>query len=202
MFSPYKLTSIESNSHYIASNPELANKISEFFTKPEVQFLWAINTTRQRVTKALQNTCMVALREPVANASLVKTTQEWNQVTTIRDTNILNSFPVFKELRSWLEQALKDAGADKVEFGRIFFSKHYANSNIDLHTDSGAYFDYYDRFHFVIDQEDTKNIFHIRDEDVLLEQGKLYWVNNHVPHWLRNDSTKDRINLIFDARLL
>jgi hypothetical protein len=201
MFSPYKLTSIESNSHYISSNHDLANRIAEFFTKPEIQFLWAINTTRQRVTKALQNTCMVALREPVANAALVKTTQDWNQVTTIRDTNILNSFPIFKEMRSWLEQALLETGASKVEFGRIFFSKHYANSGIDLHTDSGAYFDYYDRFHFVIDQEDTKNIFHIRDEDVLLEQGKLYWVNNHVPHWLKNDSSKDRINLIFDARL-
>jgi len=201
MFSPYKLTPIESNSFLISENPELANKISDFFKNPSVQFLWGINTTRQRVTKALQHTCMVALREPVANAQLTKTTQEWNQVTTIRDTTILGAFPIFQELKSWLEKELLATGATNVEFGRIFFSKHYANSNIDLHTDSGAYFDYYDRFHFVIEQVDHKNVFHIREEDVLLEQGKLYWVNNHVPHWLRNDSDKDRINLIFDARL-
>jgi hypothetical protein len=201
MFSPFKLTSIESNSHLVSSNVDLANKIGEFFKNPSIEFLWGINTTRQRVTKALQHTCMIALREPVANSQVVKTTQDWNQVTTIRDTPLLSAFPIFQELRKWIELALLDTGASTVEFGRIFFSKHYANSNIDIHTDSGAYFDYYDRFHFVIEQVDYKNIFHIREENVLLEQGKLYWVNNHVPHWLRNDSEKDRINLIFDARL-
>jgi len=36
---------------------------------------------------------------------------------------------------------------------------------------------------------------------VRLERGSFYWVNNHVPHWLANNSTVDRINLIADARL-
>ena len=54
---------------------------------------------------------------------------------------------------------------------------------------------------FVIEQTDHMNIFHIRDESVELLTGKLYWVNNHVPHWLENLSDTDRINLIVDARL-
>ena len=116
MFSPYKLTSIESNSFLISSNIDLANKFGDFFKNPSVQFLWGINTTRQRVTKALQHTCMIALREPVANIQIVKTTNDWNQVTTIRDTQISNRFPIFQELRKWIELALLDSGANNVEF--------------------------------------------------------------------------------------
>lgn len=202
MFSPYKLTTIESNSYEIATNQELADKLEKFFLNPQVDFLWNINTSRQRMAEALKYTKMVALRQPIPPATAKLTsTNEWNQVTTIADSKILTSYPLFQELVAWLNAALLEAGAKKVEFGRIFFSKHAANSEVGLHTDEGAYFDYYDRFHFVIDQVDNANVFHIRDEDVLLQRGKLYWVNNHVPHWLKNSSNKDRINLIFDARL-
>jgi hypothetical protein len=202
MFSPYKLTAFENNSFEIASNLELANKLEQFFLNPQVDFLWNISTSRQRMAEALKHTKMVALRQPVPPpTSKLTSTNEWNQITTISDSKILTSHPLFQELVKWLKDSLLAAGASNVEFGRIFFSNHAANSEIGLHTDEGAYFDHYDRFHFVIDQEDNKNVFRIREEDVLLQKGKLYWVNNHVPHCLKNSSSKDRINLIFDARL-
>jgi len=202
MFSPYKLTSFENNSFEIATNLDLADRIEKFFLNPQVDFLWNINTSRQRMAEALKHTKMVALRQPIPPAtSNLTSTNEWNQVTTITNSKVLTSYPLFQELVEWLRTSLLNSGASTVEFGRIFFSNHAANSEIGLHTDEGAYFDYYDRFHFVIDQVDDENVFHIREEDVLLQKGKLYWVNNHVPHWLKNSSSKDRINLIVDARL-
>jgi hypothetical protein len=145
---------------------------------------------------------MVSLRQLVPPPIQIPTnTAEWNEVLTITNTKIYEGYPIFHKLVEWLGKSLREAGAENVEFGRIFFSKHAAGTKIDLHTDEGTYFSYYDRFHFVIDQADGENIFFIRDDPIKLEIGKLYWVNNHVPHWLENQSSKDRINLIFDARL-
>jgi hypothetical protein len=164
--------------------------------------MWKISTSRQEMARALRNTEMVPLRIPIPKqGSKLSSTLEWNQVLEIEDTNILKNTETFIELINWLKQSIINKGVNKIEFGRIFFSKHKPNSNIDIHTDEGLYFDYFDRFHFVIDQTDNENIFYIRDEAIKLLTGKLYWVNNHVPHYLENKSDKDRINLIFDARL-
>ena len=201
MFSPYKLTGIDSNYLYINSNFDLANRLEDFFKRDDTQFLWNLNTNRQRVTAALRHTSMVSIRQLIPPSEMPKNTAEWNEVLSVANTKIYEGYPIFQRMVEWLENSLKAAGAEKVEFGRIFFSKHSANTEIDLHTDQGTYFSYYDRFHYVIDQVDNDNIFYIREEPVILEKGKLYWVNNHVPHWLANRSDRPRINLIFDARL-
>lgn len=200
MLSPYKLCEFEQNYFEISSNFELANELGEFLKDPVNAYLWGINTARQRITYELRHTESISLRMPTIN-KMFKTTTEWNQVTEILNTPLLD-IPIFKKTKNWLDDALQAAGSTSTEYGRIFFSKLHANANIDTHTDEGKYFSYYDRFHFVIDQTDGENVFHIRNDDVLLEKGKLYWVNNHVPHWLVNRSNNDRTNLIFDARLI
>lgn len=202
MYSPKKLCSFENNYFQISSNKDLAERIAQYFSDPKTDFLWKLITNRQKMAYALRNTEMVVLRRLVGDFSNIKSTNQFNQEMAVDDTEILKRNPLFQEAVKWLEESLISAGATKVEWGRIFFSKHFANSDIDIHTDEGKYFDYYDRFHFVIDQTDNENIFHIRDEDVKLLQGHFYWVNNHVPHWLKNQSNKDRINLIIDARIL
>jgi hypothetical protein len=126
-------------------------------------------------------------------------TIESNQWMEIGETPIANEY-VFKKIINWFKQMLLNTGAEQVEFGRIFISKLAANSVIDSHVDSGKYFSYYDRFHFTVTAA-TENIFMIRDEECILESDSLYWVNNHVPHWLENRSNEDRINFIIDARL-
>lgn len=202
MFSPYKLVSMESNFFEISSNLELAEKLALFFRDVKTRYLWYIDTSRQRMADALKHTSIISLRQPKPeNTDSLETTEDWNQIMLISDTKTLITYDIFQELCRWLESAFLKSGATNVEFGRIFFSKHMKNTKIGLHTDEGAYFDYYDRFHFVIEQTDNMNIFHIRDESIELLTGKLYWVNNHVPHWLENLSDTDRINLIVDARL-
>lgn len=202
MFSPYRLTSSDSNFLEITSNYDLSERLTKFFENTQMDYLWKISTIRQTMAKALQHTCMIPLRHAVpVDPNLLTSTNEWNQILNIEDTNILKQHKIFQELCQWITTCLFQTGAQTVEVGRVFFSKHYKQSNIELHTDQGAYFDYYDRFHFVVNQTDGDNIFYIRDEPIKLQTGKLYWVNNHVPHWLENRSTIDRINVIIDARL-
>lgn len=201
MFSPYKFTDFSNNFFEITSNYELASKLKTFFEDPATHYMWQINTSRQRMAKALQHTEMITLRMPGLSVDRRTTTDEWNQVLNLIDSGRFKDIVLFHDMKKWMEEALLSAGANRVEFGRIFFSKHKANTDIGLHTDEGEYFSYFDRFHFVIDQIDNENIFFIRDESVKLLTGRLYWVNNHVPHYLENKSNRDRINLIFDARL-
>lgn len=199
MYSPRKLCNFEKNYLEINSNLELSNKLSTFFEDSKNDYLWKISKVRQTVSYALRHTEQISLRKLKVNAKLDSTAQ-YNQILNTVDTDIIK-IPIFEKAVEWLKLVLSNENSDQVEFGRIFFSKHFSNSSIDEHIDDGKYFDYFDRFHFVIDQIDNENVFHIRDEDVYLQKGKLYWVNNHVPHYLKNNSNKDRINLIFDARL-
>lgn len=202
MFSPYKIPNVSDNYGKITSNNSLALELIETLALEETQHLWNIDTSRQRMAKALEHTRMIPLRIPLPpNLFNVTNTAQWNRVLVVKDTGILKDYPLFQKMCSWFKQSLLDTGASKVDFGRIFFSSHKANTKIELHIDDGEYFSYYDRFHFVIDQVDNENIFYIRDESINLLQGGLYWVNNHVPHWLENKSNKDRINCIVDARL-
>jgi hypothetical protein len=199
MFSPYQLISSDKNYLEIESNLDLANKLATFFSRPETDFLWRINTGRQRMASELKHTRMIALRKPVAKGNL-QYTMEWNQITQIEDDMLLHNVALFNSMYQWLDSIMRNTGASKVEWGRLFFSKHLAGTSIGLHADEGAYFDYFDRFHFVINSN-SDNVFYIRNQPIVLDTGKVYWVNNHVPHWLENHSTTDRINVIFDVRL-
>lgn len=202
MFSPFKIPNALENYCKVSTNFKLANDIRELLDTEETQYFWDVDTSRQTAAAALRHTKMFPLRLPVPpDPSKIKSTSQWNQVMVIESNSLTTKYPIFQELCDWVEKSLLETGASDVKFGRIFFSKHAANTEIGLHTDEGEYFKYYDRFHFVIDQVDHKNIFYIRDEPIELLIGGLYWVNNHVPHWLANISDKDRINCIIDARL-
>jgi hypothetical protein len=199
MFSPFKFCSELSNSYHISDNVELATELTEFFDDEKNHFLWQINTHRQTTTHALRNTESIMLRK-LALSERLKNTLEYNQVMTVEDSDILKKYSIFDKTVKVIELMLREQGVEHIEWGRVFFSKFFAESDIDEHTDEGKYFSYFDRFHFVISSPD-ECVFHIREEDIYLKTGGLYWVNNHVPHWLKNYGSSDRINLIFDARL-
>ena len=202
MKSPFKLRSPATNYCLVSENVELADSLSTFFNDESNKKLWAINTVRQKMTHALRHTESISLRELDKNAleGLAKNTIVWNQVIETRDTDVLIQFKIFQLTIKWVHTSLLSVGASKVDFGRIFFSNLHANTIIDEHTDRGAYFDYYDRFHFCITSNEN-NIFEIRNQKCQLSKGGLFWVNNHVPHSLQNHNNIDRINLIVDVRL-
>ena len=198
MTSPHKLFESQLNCYRIGSNIELGATLREFFDNTKNDYLWKLSNHRQTVTHALRNTETIHLKY-LQNFPKNFDTLQLNQLMEINQS-ILIEITVFKKAVNWIEEVLKNTGAGNVEFGRIFISKLFPNSKIDLHIDEGKYFSYYDRFHFTITAA-VDNIFSIQDENYTLEQDTLYWVNNHVPHWLENKSKFSRINFIVDARL-
>lgn len=198
LVSPFKLFGSDLNYVKISSNQELGDQLRIYFADPDNDDLWKLSTHRQTTTQALRFTETIHLRF-LKDLPTGVTTTESNQWMEIGEKPLANE-DIFKKTISWFEQSLLNTGADNVEFGRIFVSKLAANSVIDSHTDSGKYFNYYDRFHFTVTAA-KENIFMIRDEECILENDSLYWVNNHVAHWLENRSNEPRINFIIDARL-
>jgi hypothetical protein len=199
MFSPYKLASIDQNWLDLANNHDLADRLREFFKNDATSHLWKIYTDRQRLTEILRHTENIPLRIPVARGPITSTEQS-NQLMHIVNLKPMMSIDIFVETLKWVVSTLNGLGAEQVDIGRVFFSKLRSKSKIDLHVEDGKYFEHYDRFHFVV-QSNESNIFFIRDEPIVLPVGHMCWINNHVPHWLLNNSDEDRINLIVDARL-
>lgn len=197
--SPFKLFEADLNSFKISTNADLGNELREFFKDPANDYLWKLSTHRQTTTHALRYTESIPLRY-LKDLPKGSTTMEANQHMEVTDSKLAD-IPVFRKTIEWFESALAGTGANRVEFGRIFASKLAGNATVDLHTDEGKYFSYYDRFHFTVTAA-PENLFVIRDEECILEQDCLYWVNNHVPHWLENKSNEGRINFIIDARLI
>lgn len=200
MVSPFKLFEGNRNYFSLGFDKELAEKLQDFFSNNENDHLWSLNTHRQKTTYALRNTESIMLRKLELKQRLGSTI-EYNQVMEVGDSELYKKYPIFEKSIEKLNSIFKDIGASKVEYGRIFFSKFFARSSIDEHTDEGKYFSYYDRFHFVIDSPENC-LFQIKDEPVYLKTGEFAWVNNHVPHWLENRGNLNRINLIIDARLI
>jgi uncharacterized RmlC-like cupin family protein len=198
MISPFAPVSLESNFFKIAKHQELAERLQDFFKDPKNNYLWGIHVHRQLAAVELKYTKSINLRVP-RPPSMIKTTHEYNQVMDIVDFKLKNEIAIFLELCNWIDLTLNSVGAKKVTLGRIFFSKLAAQQQVDTHIDQGAYFDYYDRFHFIVNAE--HNEFIVRDDHLSFDDGDFYWINNHVPHSLINNSTNERIIVIVDARL-
>ena len=198
MLSPLKLFTDDLNYFKISYNYNLGKELRDYFDNPENDYLWKLTTRRQTMTRALQYTESFPLRH-LKDVPKECNTMEANQYMEVIDSKLI-TIPIFKKTVEWLEKSFIEAGANQVEFGRIFASKLASKKTVDLHTDEGRYFSYYDRFHFTVTAAED-NLFVIRDETCILEKDTLYWVNNHVPHRLENCSNKDRINFIIDARL-
>jgi len=198
LVSPYKFFEEDLNSFKLDTNAELGNELRNYFNDASTAFLWKLSTHRQTVTHALRYTETIHLRY-LKDLPPGLNTLQTNQHMMVTQS-VTADLPIFKKSIEWFEETLLKTGAKQVEFGRIFVSKLAAHSTVDLHTDEGRYFSYYDRFHFTVTAAED-NIFAIRNEDCVLDVDSLYWVNNHVPHWLENHSGQDRINFIIDARL-
>lgn len=198
MVSPFSLFTNSFNCYKIATNIELGNELRSFFKNPENEPLWKISTHRQTVTHALRYTEAIHLRYLKDLPKHFNTIQA-NQVMEVTTSPTAN-LPIFQKAMTWFADSLHKTGANNVEFGRIFISRLAPHTKIDIHTDEGRYFSYYDRFHFTVTAAD-KNYFIIDNENCILDQDSLFWVDNHIPHWLENKSDEGRINFIIDARL-
>lgn len=84
------------------------------------------------------------------------------------------------------------------ELGRMMVVTLRPGGVIDPHPDQGAYAEHYERFHLVL-TSDYGNRFYCGDDMVHMQPGELWTFDHRTEHTVVNDSTLERIHVIFDA---
>lgn len=109
-------------------------------------------------------------------------------------------FPADAELRDAAMRLIEALPLRIAELGRVMIVKLKSGGYIDSHTDEGAYAENFSRFHIAL-QADRGNAFHAGQECAHMRTGECWWFEHRVEHEVANLSYRDRIHLIFDARL-
>ena len=81
--------------------------------------------------------------------------------------------------------------------GRVVITKLPPLGKIAPHIDEGYSANLYDRYHIVLNA-DAGNTFIVNGEEQVMEEGEVWWVNNHVLHSVENRGEADRIHIIVD----
>ena len=87
----------------------------------------------------------------------------------------------------------------RFKVGRVVIAKLKAGGMIGEHIDEGEYHKDYSRYHLVVDTN-PKVIFGCGGEEVHMPEGTIWWFNNQLPHYVRNDGDTDRTHIIVDIK--
>ncbi len=155
--------------------------------------MYDISTARERMSPALSKTRSYYLRSPDIPKERIRTTSSTQDVLACRDTTLYDRFPLMKELIHRIGLTMFGGWT---HMGRVFVTKLAPSANIGRHIDEGEYFMSLHRFHIVL--KSTGSTFCWDEERAELNEGRIYMVNNSIPHWVENSGT-DRTHLIFDA---
>jgi len=83
--------------------------------------------------------------------------------------------------------------------GGVLITKIPPGGKIAPHVDRGWHAEYYDKYYIPI-QNDDGAIFGFEDGVIAPRLGDAYWFYNGNPHWVENNSTRDRIAMIVCIR--
>jgi len=108
-----------------------------------------------------------------------------------RNTTISRNFPYTMQFLRSLAQEL-DA-----ELGRAKFANLPPGKSVFPHIDRGEYYKIRDRYHLVLKSSEG-NYLAAGKEKVSMQEGELWWFDNKAPHEAVNESSEERIHLIFD----
>jgi quercetin dioxygenase-like cupin family protein len=87
------------------------------------------------------------------------------------------------------------------ELGAIFITRIPAGGKVLRHNDAGSWHpEYYTHKYLISLRADEKQAFCFDGERHITQVGKIYQFNNLIPHWVDNDSDKERISLIIVTR--
>ena len=106
----------------------------------------------------------------------------------------------------WYKEAGRISGIKKLTFdlmhevggerlGGILITRVRPGGKIERHTDKSWHAEYYSKFYIPI-QNAPGAEFHFDTGVIKPEEGECYWFDNSCPHWVVNESDKDRIALI------
>lgn len=83
--------------------------------------------------------------------------------------------------------------------GGILITKLPPGGKIASHVDHGWHAGYYEKYYVPI-QNDEGAVFGFPDGEIRPQLGEIYWFRNDVPHWVENNSNRDRIAMIVCIR--
>lgn len=153
-----------------------------------------IDTSRERMSKALSKTRTYHLRVPIIDRAAIVRTESTQNIINCKDSGL---YPLFPVMKSVIEEIGQKLFGGWTIMGRVFVTRLDPSESIGRHIDEGHYFETLHRFHIPLQTEGS--LFLWDDDSVQLKQGDLWMLNNSVPHWVENTSGKWRTHLIFDA---
>lgn len=104
-------------------------------------------------------------------------------------------YACFPKLSALLERvALELRG----ELSRVMIVNLKPKGRVYRHLDSGEYYKIRNRYHLVLYSKGGSRM-QIEDEEILFQEGELWWYDNKSHHESYNDSDTDRVHVIFDV---
>jgi hypothetical protein len=102
----------------------------------------------------------------------------------------------FPSLMKWLNEISATQGEGMLQLARIV--KLLPHGQVYPHVDRGVYYMIRDRYHLVL-QSTCGSRMQCEDQISIWHPGEVWWFNNHVRHQAFNDSSEERIHVIFDV---
>ena len=104
------------------------------------------------------------------------------------------ALPQIRPIVFWLM-----AHVEGERLGGVLITKIPAGGKIAPHVDRGWHAEYYDKYYIPI-QNDEGAVFCFEDGIISPKLGDIYWFRNDNPHWVENNSSRDRIAMIVCIR--
>lgn len=158
---------------------EYANSLSEE---------WTLDTSRQdAVYEDRRNPHLYTQTYIIQDHSLL-----WNFGSDIEPTvKDEKAADLVKHIVSYLEDVYVGKAA------RILLIKLEAGKDVSEHTDGGDYLSTVRRVHIPIITDDSVE-YVVNKETVVMKKGEGWEINNFKPHYVLNNSDKDRVHLLID----
>jgi hypothetical protein len=84
---------------------------------------------------------------------------------------------------------------DGERLGGILITKLPPGKEILPHVDGGWHAAYYEKFYVAV-KTPPESFFGFDDGEIHANDGDIYWFDNSVPHWVKNQTEEDRISMI------
>lgn len=174
----------------ITKNIDVRALVSEIESNSE---LWYADTSRQEKIPVQRETLAIALRchaETAGEDSRVRRAKPLGYQG--RPTPMSEKFPVTSEYVDELARSMS------ATMGRCVLARLEPNGTVYPHADDGLYWLLRDRYHLALKSVNGSR-FKVGGEEVLMQEGELWWFDHTATHEAFNDSGEDRVHIILDV---
>lgn len=151
---------------------------------------WDISTGRQDKIKVQREAHSIPLR------GLVKSKIQDRKRRDVHESRYTTTSQAFPFAREFIESFAAECGG---ELSRAKLVNLPPGHRVYPHSDRGDYYKVRDRYHLILQTGADGSFLQSGDESVRMRAGELWWFDNKQPHESFNDSTQNRIHLIFDV---